>query len=84
MKTAYLDFSENFNDIPTRIRIFETEDKTYIFVSQYPKDMGLYNNFLKKLIEPQIKKDLFCICNLKNYDSITKISEAIVKILTNK
>ena len=84
-KTAYVDFVEKFNNVDTKIRIFETKTHIFIYVNQYPKQMHLYNEYLKNNIKKHIKrKEIVCKCNLTNYEALNPITKMISEILINK
>ena len=84
-KTAYVDFNEKYSDIDTKIRIFETKTHLFIYVNQYPKQMHLYNEFLRDNVKRYVKrKEIVCICNLESYDALQPITKTITEILKNR
>ncbi|OQS53879.1 hypothetical protein EHP00_701 [Ecytonucleospora hepatopenaei] len=84
-RTAYVDFTEKYNNKDTKIRIFETKTHVFVYVNQYPSQMHLYNEFLRDKIKKYIKrKEIVCVCNLESYDSLKPIASTITEIFKNK
>lgn len=84
-KTAYVDFTEKFDKKDTKIRIFQTKTHVFVYVNQYPKQMRLYNEYLRDGIKSAVKrKEIVCICNLESYDSLKPITNTITEILNQR
>ncbi len=84
MRSGYIDYCEKYHGVDTTVRMIETDSHLYVYVTQHPMQMRLYNAYLKKALNPYVQKKLICICNLETYVSLSEISKDLVKIISKK